>query len=164
MRFFALTLVTLISVLEFSQLRAEDLAVSTTIYCQDKSLSQVFEACEEVQLLEQTGSKIRVYSKPKQQVMTLKPETLFVARLAASGEKLSVGERITVLSGRIWNSSRPGFLGLCTIDEIVSSDRIKVSCGRYRNEVISKSAVYRLRPFDLVTQKSEFKIRSTAAN
>jgi hypothetical protein len=144
-------------------LRAEDLSVSTTLYCKDAVQSQVFESCEEIKVLEQVGGRVRAYSKPNQQVLSLKPETIFVARLAGMGEKIAVGDAISIASNRIWNTSRPGFLGLCKVENVMKGDVLKVSCGRYRNEKISRQSVYRLSPFNFSTQKSELETKPSSS-
>lgn len=163
-RFALVTLITWCSTLFLNAAKAQVLSALITVYCKDASLSQVFESCEEIQILEKVGNRVRAYSKPKRSVLTLKPETVFVARPFLQSEKIRVGESVTVVSSRVWNSSHEGFLGTCTVGRILNEgskdELVVVNCGRYRNEKISKSAIYRLRPYSFDDQRDDEILRS----
>ncbi|MBN8555492.1 MAG: hypothetical protein J0L93_08610 [Deltaproteobacteria bacterium] len=130
-------------------------AKETLIACENLSLSGVFEQCEEVVILEKLGNRIRAYSKPKQIVISISKDIIFVAKNLEKGEKVESHQRVTIAADRLWNTSKAGFQSLCEVKGENKSGLLNVNCGRYQNETIDKAAVFTLHPYSTYSAAKE---------
>ena len=130
-------------------------AKETLVACENLSLSGVFEQCEEIVILEKLGNKIRAYSKPKQIVISVSKNIIFVAKSLERTDKVEAHQRITIAGDRLWNTSKAGFQSLCEVKGESKSGLLNVNCGRYQNETIDKTAVFTLTPYSTYSSAKE---------
>jgi hypothetical protein len=131
-------------------------ATELTLSCEKQSLSGMFEQCEEIVIIEKLGQRVRAYSKPKKIVLSLRAESVFIARNLSPSEKITSNQRITISADRLWNTSKPGFQSLCEVQsESKNNNLLRVNCGHYKNQTVARSAVFVLHPFVMANSVKE---------
>jgi len=114
------------------------------VACKQPNKLGLYEQCEEVELLQILGQRIRAYSIPRKEVLNLRPTNIFLAKRFQSSEKITKDQEVLIPAAWLWNNSQPGFQTLCKVKKATSLRHVTVQCGSNFDQEINRTAIWKL--------------------